>query len=239
VSLFICVFVIVLLRIPKHQGFYIFGLHHPTQQVFSDLQFQLPSVDIKGAFYINLDTSVNRKEKFLEMYNGPLPLNRIEGVRAEKGTLLVKKGTYGCTLAHMNAVKEVADKLTGWWCIFEDDCVGDFSKIPNNLYIKNIVHRTQKAFINLSAHKNNEEYSLSRVHFHANAYLVKAEKAAEIYNIIEKNKWKYDVDTIYSMSLCNFKFPYNNGNSLGASVNLLGQNMQFNSDRVNLDNLIN
>ena len=235
--LLISLIVIVLLIIPKHQGFYIFGLHHPIQQVFSDLHFQLPPVDIRGAFYINLETSLQRREKFLEMYNGPLPLIRVEGVRAEKGTVLVKKGTYGCTLAHMNAVKDIATRNAGWWCVFEDDCIGDFSEIPNNLYIKNIVHRTQKAFINLSAHKNNEQYSLSRVHFHANAYLVKAEKAADIYNIIEKNKWKYDVDTIYSMSLCNLKFPINNGNTLGASVNLMGQNLEFNSDRVTIDNI--
>lgn len=224
--------ILLLLQIPKHKGFYIFGLHHPSQRVFPKIEFHLPEVDIKGAFFINLESSVHRKEQFMEKYNGPQPLLRIEGVRADKGTLLVKKATYGCTLAHMKAVNEIANKKSGWWCVFEDDSIGDFNEISKNVYVKNIVHRTQKAFINLSAHKNNEQYSLSRVHFHANAYLVKAEKAAEIYNIMEKNKWKYDVDTIYSMALCDLKFPFNNGNSLGAYVNLIQQDLQFNSDRV-------
>ncbi len=135
----------------------------------------------------------------------------------------------------MNAIKEISEKASGWWCVFEDDCMGDFNEIKNNIFVKNIVYRTNKGFINLSAHKNNEDYSLSRVHFVAVGYLVKAEKAREIVNIIEKNKWKYDIDTTFSMELCDSNFPFNNGNSIGASVNLLHYDNTVVSERESLN----
>jgi hypothetical protein len=232
---FLVIFIICIVKIPKFTGFFIFGLHHPPQQTFNELQYNLPPVDIQGAFFINLETSKERKQKFLDNYNGPLPLIRVNGVRSKTGTILVKKGTLGCTLAHKNAIKEVANKKTGWWCVFEDDCVGDFNSIKDNIFVKNIVHRTNKSFINLSAHTHGETYSLSRVHFHANAYLVNAEKAIEIVNIIDKHKWKYVIDTIFSMALSSPTY-YNNGNNMGSYVNLLEQDLQFKSDRILVDN---
>jgi hypothetical protein len=68
-------------------GFYILGLHHPKQKIFESLDYNLPPVDIKGAFYINMDTSIERRNNFLARYNGPMPLTRISGVKAEKGTI--------------------------------------------------------------------------------------------------------------------------------------------------------
>ena len=165
--------------------------HVPRNKQFSRLETELPNVDIRGAYYINMDLSTDRKSKFLAGFNGNMPLERVPGVKVEKKIGRLGTGTRGCALAHAEAMNKVANKPKGWYLICEDDCVGNFKDLEKNVILRNIVHRTTKQFINLGRYRWST-YSLTEVNLCLQAYLLTPECASktrrEILNNIDSPK---------------------------------------------------
>lgn len=155
----------------------------PRNKKFKVLDDTLPDVQIRGAYFINMDESKKRKERFLAAYNGQIPMQRIAGVKVESSIGRLGKGTRGCALAHAKAMKEVATKTSGWYLICEDDCVGDFSKLEHNIILRNIVSLTNKQFINLGRNRWSA-YSLSDVNLCLQAYLITPAWASKTCDII-------------------------------------------------------
>ena len=143
----------------------------PQNTHFKSLDLTLPNVPLKGAYYINLDKSVHRRTRFLAGYNGTLPIERVPGVKVEKKIGILGPGTRGCALAHCNAMSIIGKKEDGWYLVCEDDCIGDFSKLEENIILRNIVHKTSKQFINLGKYKWSS-YSLSEVNMCLQAYML-------------------------------------------------------------------
>ena len=166
--------------------FCLLWLHIPRNKHFLVLDKTLPHVKIHHAYFINMDKSTERRDRFLRNYNGKAPLSRIAGVQVDKQIGKLGKGTRGCALAHANAMNEVAKGPDGWYLICEDDCVGDFSKLEENIILRNIVHTTKKQFINLGRYKWSS-YSLSEVNLCLQAYLITRSCAAETRDKIVQN----------------------------------------------------
>lgn len=133
-----------------------------------------PEVEILKSFFINMEESVDRRESFLEAYNGDI--ERVPGIRVgnDVNTGKIGKGLYGCGLAHALLMQRIGDMPDGWYAVYEDDARGDFKGIGKNEIVRNIVARTEKQFINLSIGGNGRRpaYSLNFVYNCMFAYLV-------------------------------------------------------------------
>ena len=165
---------------------FVLFVYLPRNVHFRTLDSTLPPISIKGAFFINMDESKERRERFLLGYNGLAPLKRVSGVKVLKKTGILGKGTYGCALAHAKAMNEVSLQPAGWYLICEDDCVGDFSGLENNIILRNIISRTNKQFINLGRYKLSP-YSLSDINLCLQAYLITPAHAARTRDLIIEN----------------------------------------------------
>lgn len=204
----------------------------PFYRKFKSIDPALPDVDIKGAFYINMDSSVTRRNSFLALYDGPQPLLRIPGVVAQRSNgPYLPVGDYGCLLAHANVLEIIAASAPGWYAVFEDDAIGPFD-IGRNVFLRNIVHRSRKQFVNLSGGQTQADYSLSEVHGLTHAYVVHSAYAKELATLVRGSK--IPVDLTYNFQLQEARFPLYMGNGKGAFVNLVERSLGS-SDRVALN----
>lgn len=158
----------------------------PRNEQFRELDRNLPNIVIKKAYYINMDKSTERRDRFIRGYNGRAPLERVSGVKVEKKVGRLGIGTRGCSLAHAKAMNEIAGQPDGWYLVCEDDCVGDFSTLEENIILRNIIHRTSKQFINIGRWKWTP-YSLSDINFCTQAYLITPKQAAKTRDAIHAN----------------------------------------------------
>lgn len=158
----------------------------PRNVHFRSLDETLPPVQINKAYFINMNESVERRERFLSKYNGSAPLERIEGVRVSQQIGKLGKGTYGCAAAHAKAMGEVAKQRDGWYLVCEDDCIGNFNELETHLILRNVVYKTKKQFINLGKYLWSS-YSLSDINLCLQAYLITPKCAAYTKNKILEN----------------------------------------------------
>lgn len=187
-----------------------------------------PRVDIKASYFINMDRSVDRRESFIRKFNesgGPQPLIRSPGVLIEDKTIS-KPGDYGCSLAHSNCLRTVSENDEGWYLICEDDGVGDFGSIQHNLFVRTIVHQTNKVFINLSSQIYQGRllvsgHSLSKVHARLTAYLIHSSYALELSNIVRNRAKTLLVDLVTADLLKESRFFNKNCNGKGAFVGII------------------
>lgn len=185
------------------------------------LQFQLledhPTISIVQAYFINMDTSVARRECFLATYDGP-PIARVPGVLVDEGvdTGKIGRGAFGCAMAHANILRSIGDSVDGWYLVCEDDARGDFHGVMDNPIVCNIAARTDKQFINLTYEPTRYSYDLNVVHEGTVAYLVQPTCAKLLSMRIVDNIRKYPCDYVTQLYLDR------KGNSMGCHVNLIG-----------------
>ena len=209
----------------------------------------VPNIKISGSFYINMARSIERNESFLARFNGPLPLERIEGVEIKHQTKYLKKGTYGCALAHANAMKIISQKPPGWYLVCEDDCYGDFSSIESNIIVRNIIFNTEKKFINLSKpsvptdsfnsvcsklrydFENDEPgYSLNHVCWSLTAYLIHQSHAEKTYLYIMNSVDTQNAEAVDSITAKKYRKPrffQPSGDNSGCNVSMFQDGCAF------------
>jgi len=153
-------------------------IYVPHNEHFKEILDDVPKIKINQGYFINMDESTDRKARFLKNYNGTFKMERIPGVKVSIKKGVLGRGTYGCALAHSEAMHKVANSPEGWYLICEDDCVGDFSKLEENIILRNVVYRTSKQFINLGKYKWST-YSLSDINLCLQAYLITPRQAAK------------------------------------------------------------
>lgn len=202
----------------------------------------VPNIKISGSFYINMAKSTERNASFLSRFNGPLPLERIEGVEINYDPKYLKRGTYGCALAHANAMKIISQKPPGWYLVCEDDCYGDFSAVESNLVIRNIVFNTKKQFINLSKpnvpsnqfnsvcsnlrrtfEKTGSSHSLNHVCWSLTAYLITQSQAAKSFSFIMNSIDTPNAEAVDSILAKQFRKPrlfQPSGDNSGCNVSM-------------------
>ena len=202
-----------------------------NNRVFKSLDENLNDLKIEKAFVISLPNS-KRRQRFLNDYNCHIPLEIVDGVIVDFKHKFIEKATYGCTLAHVKTLELISKQKEGWYLVFEDDAKDDFSKIQSNIYVKNIIHKTKKSFINLSLStlndeivKNYPDYSLNFVGWQLTAYLIKQEKALELSKRIKTyaDQRGYPVDTTTALTCSERTFKnFWRGDDSGCRVNLIG-----------------
>lgn len=184
---------------------------------------KLPDLRILGSYYINMDSSIDRKEAFLKRYNGYAPPIRFSGVLAQQGNGKLKRGQYGALLAHANLLSLISSLEEGWYLVMEDDAAGDFASISKNDLVKNVA--LEKKFINLSKLPKKswftKSHSLSHVNEYSYAYLIHSSYAQDLRTIVLENSHSYPVDSTIMFNLKEPRFPFYRGNSKGGYVSLI------------------
>ena len=202
-------------------------------------------MDIRKVYYINLEKNKRRKINFEKnYYNNPIvnkkiiPLQRVSGVLVDKlpPNIKIRKGQYGCSLAHLKILKHISTKKKkGWYLICEDDCTGNFSIIPKKLNFVNylpfinavnlgglieVKEIFEKININIGSYNVPFPFGFG-VNLHG--YLVTPEGANKMYNIIKKTVLEVpcDVALINSVSMYFTSFHFRN---------ILKQNKKLESD---------
>lgn len=204
VAFLVCVYVCVYLR----------------NETFPSLE-EHPPVAIAKAFFINMVESEDRRDSFLEAYDGDI--EHVPGIRVgpDVNTGKIGKGSYGCGLAHAMLMQRIAEMPGAWYAVFEDDARGDFKAIATNTIVRNIAARTNKQFINLSgANHKLPSYSLNFVYNCMFAYLITPAGARTTSDLILKYLDREACDGTTDVHLRNPLHPFP-GNGMGCFVRLM------------------
>lgn len=204
------------------QSLWIFNRQLTQSQINNAPPFQ-----IKGSYFINLDTSISRRESFLKRYkesNGPLPLTRFPGFLVTDKNIK-KPGDYGCMMAHSLCLREISTKEAGWYLVCEDDAHGDFGAISASPEVRAIIALGKK-YINLSAQwyygkLHTQGHSLSKINGRTTAYLIHSSYALELSEMILKVTPPLAIDFVIMRELREPRFLSPVGNSKGAFVGLI------------------
>jgi len=176
----------------------------------------LKGIDI--IYWINLETSVDRKNNIIKMFENKVFENikkeRINGINGNNVDLckyiedydeeLMSKSEYGCLLSHLDAINTFSKSDNNIALILEDDCTLEFKKYWNDK-IENIIKNAPSDWEvlhlsytnwneNYKIHKwNNDDKYIDTMNYGTLSYLINKNAALKLINNFYTENKKYKI----------------------------------------------
>lgn len=194
-----------------------------------------PLEGIDVVYWINLDRSIDRKERMLKMFNDPVfetttiqRFSAIDGKREDINSMIynkkkkLTKPEYGCLLSHLEIINEFSKTDYDIALIMEDDITLDFKKYwkksikqviseaPKDWEIIMLCYHSDKLPVNLYTLNENNYWSTG-------AYLINNEAAKKltyqtyisgIYHLDDNIKQAADDYLFIKLKTYVYKYPY-------------------------------